>query len=260
MANVIETLRQLLNKIATEQKYKNHEITINEISSGGANYTSKLFTVIIREENKDDLHLFAKVAAMGDRFRSDVPIDLYESEQFAYTKLAKIYASLEEDNAVPEEHRLSFSKLYGFDPTKYQETLVLENLLAHGYGPHNRFQSISWEYASSAVADLAKMHALSFAFSKQYPEVFDKTLVDLKFNWEEFVSMEVTLQKMIGIAVKNVNSQHRDSFQKFMESQKNPLKIYAPIRSKVIIHGDFRGDNLLHRAREVSLFYHLIYI
>ena len=254
MENVEESLQQLLNKTASDQKYENHEITINEVSTGGANYTSKLFAVIIREANKEDLHLFAKVAAYGDRYRNDVHIDLYKREEFAYTTLAKIYASLQENNRVPEEHRLYFSRLYGFNPDIYQETLIFENLLVRGYVPHNRFQSINWEFASSAVAELAKMHALSFAFSKQYPEEFEKALVRLKLKLEESRSMNLALQKMIGFALKKVKPKYIQAFQKFMESQKNPLKMLAPIRSKVIVHGDFKGDNLLHKVQEVSLY------
>ena len=260
MANTEESLRKLLSKISKEQKYENPEIIIKDLSSGGANYTSKLFTAIIREENKEDLHLFAKVAIMGETFRKDLPLDLFKNEVLAYTKVAKIYASLEEDNRVPEEHRLQFTKLYGFDPTHNQETLVLENLLAHGYGPFNRFQPISWEYASTTVSDLAKMHALAFAFAKQYPDQYEKVTAEMNIEWEEFGSMYDLLQKMAIVALSNVKPEYKDALRKFLESQRNPLRINAPIRSKVIIHGDFRGSNLLHRVREVSLFYPIYYL
>ncbi|KAJ8715598.1 hypothetical protein PYW07_010080 [Mythimna separata] len=250
MANTNETLRNLLNKIATEHKYEKPEIIINEIFSGGANYTSKLYTVIVREENKDDLHLFAKVAATREVFRKDMPINPYKAEQFVYTKLAKIYASLEEEYEVPKEHRLYFTKFYGFDPTEYHETLVLENLLAHGYGPHNRLCSVNWEYASSAIGDLAKMHALSFAFSKQYPEEFKKTLASLKLDWEEFRSMKVLFQKTINVALENVKVEYKEALEKFLRNQELPFLMHIPIRKTAIVHGDFRGDNLLNRVQE----------
>ena len=260
MANTKETLLKLLNKIAKQQKYENPEIIIKDLSSGGANYTSKLFTVTIREENKEDLQLFAKVATMGEAFRKDVPINAFKTEVFAYTKLAKIYATLEEENGVPEEHRLHFTKLYDFDLTLYQETLVFDNLLAHGYGPHNRFQSINWEYSSTIVTDMAKMHALSFAFGKQYPEDFEKVMADLKIDWDESGSMLDVLQKMTALALNNVKPEYKNALEQFMDTQKNPFRMYAPIRGKVIVHGDFRGDNLLHRMREVSLFYIIFYL
>ncbi|KAJ8716960.1 hypothetical protein PYW08_005359 [Mythimna loreyi] len=250
MANTQETLRNLLNKIAAEHKYEKPEIIVNEIFSGGANYTSKLFTVIIKEENKDDLHLFAKVAAAGEAFRKDMPIDPYKAEQFVYTKLAKIYASLEEENGVPEEHRLYFTKFYGFDPSDYQETLVLENLLAHGYGPHDRLRSVNWEYASSAIADLAKMHALSFALKKHNPEEFEKVLSFLKLDWEQFTSMDAMFRKTITVALENVKPEYKEALGKFLENQEIPFMIYKSIGKTCLVHGDYRGDNLLNRVHE----------
>ncbi|KAJ8717585.1 hypothetical protein PYW07_005515 [Mythimna separata] len=250
MAHTDETLRNLLNKIAAEHKYEKPEFIINEIFSGGANYTSKLYTVIVREEDKEDVHLFAKVAAAGEAFRKDMPIDPYKGEQFVYTKLAKIYEALEEEHGVPKENRLYFTKFYGFDPTLYHETVVLENLLAQGYGPHNRLRSVNWEYASSAIGDLAKMHALSFAFSKQYPEEFEKTLELLKLDWGEFQSMKPMFQKTINVALENVKVENKEALEKFLRNQELPFLMYIPIRKTAIVHGDFRGDNLLNRVRE----------
>ncbi|KAJ8716961.1 hypothetical protein PYW08_005360 [Mythimna loreyi] len=250
MANTQETLRNLLNKIATEHKYEKPEIIINEIFSGGANYTSKLFTLIIKEENKDDLHLFAKVAAAGEAFRKDMPMDPYKVEHFVYTKLAKIYASLEEENGVPEEHRLYFTKFYGFDPSNYQETLVLENLLAHGYGPHDRLRSVNWEYASSAISDLAKMHALSFALKKQNPEEFENVSSFLKLDWEQFTNMDALFRKTIAVALENVEPEYKEALEKFLENQEIPFMMYKSIGKTCLVHGDYRGDNLLNRVRE----------
>ncbi|KAJ8717583.1 hypothetical protein PYW07_005513 [Mythimna separata] len=249
----LENLRQLLNKIAAEYKYDNPEIKIDEISSGGANYTSKLYTVVIKEQNKEELNLFAKVAATGEAFRRDIPINAFKTEDFAYVELAKTYAKLEEENGVPQEDRLRFTKFYGSDPTEYHEILVLDNLFAHGYGAHDRFQSVNWEYASAALGDLAKMHALSFAFSKHYPEEFEKALEELHFDFNDFGGMDVMLQKSTSLALENVKAENKEVLEKFLKNQQNPFEMYLPIRSKVIVHADFRGNNLMHKVREHSL-------
>ncbi|KAJ8716956.1 hypothetical protein PYW08_005355 [Mythimna loreyi] len=246
----LENLRNLLRKIASQNKYDNPEINIDEISSGGANYTSKLYTVVIKAQNKEDLHLFAKVAATGEAFRRDIPINAFKTEDFAYVKLAKTYATLEEENGVPEEHRLHFAKFYGSDPTEYQEILVIENLMANGYGPHDRFNTVDWEYASATVADLAKMHALSFAFSKHYPEEFEKALEELHFDFNNFGGLDIMLKRSTDLALDNVKPENKEVLKKFLQDQKNPFEMYVPIRSKVIVHADFRGNNLLHKVRE----------
>ena len=246
-----ELLQKLLNKIATEQNYENPEIVVNEISSGGANYTSKLFTAVIKAKSKEDLQLFAKIAAFGEEIRKDMPADLYDIERFFYTKLVKIYASLEEEHGVPEEHRLSFTKCYGVDASRNQDILVLENLLALGYGPHDRFHSYDWEYASSAITDLAKLHALSFAFSESNPEEYEKTCEVLKFNWVKNENMDIMVQKTVDLALDTVDIEHKEALSKFLEGKPNPFALTGPVRKSVIIHADYRGNNLLHRVREV---------
>ncbi|KAJ8717584.1 hypothetical protein PYW07_005514 [Mythimna separata] len=248
-----ESLHQLISKIATKQNYENPEIIINETSSGGANYTSKLYTVVVKGENKDDLHLYAKIAAFGEEFRKEMPVDIYGVEQFAYAHLLKKYASLEEEHNVPQEHRLYFSKCYGVDACKNQEILVLENLVAQGYGPHDRFNTYDWNYASAAVSDLAKMHALSMAFHKQYPEEFEKTMGVFKIDWqkmEESENIDQMVEKMKNIALKNVNPEYKGKLEKVTEDMKHPFTMYAAVRGTAIVHGDYRGSNLLHRVRE----------
>ena len=248
MAHSDEFLRQFLNKIATEQNYEKPEIIIKEISSGGANYTSKLFTVTIKEENKEDLNLFAKVAALGEKFRNGADVMVYENEHFAYTKLGKIYSDLEEESGVPEEHRLHLTKFYGFDSSLFRETLVLENLFAAGYGDYDRFHSITWDYASAAISELAKLHALSFAFKNKFPEEFAKTLERLKMDWSGAESM---LQGALATALKTVKPEMVKPLEKFFENMTID-SIYNIVGKTVIVHSDFRGNNLLHRVREVS--------
>ncbi|XP_035434710.2 uncharacterized protein LOC118265721 isoform X1 [Spodoptera frugiperda] len=251
MAHIEESLQNYLNKIAREQKYVNPEITIEEISSGGANYTSKLYTAVVREAGKEDLHLFAKVAVLGESMREVLP-NMYTTEQYMYTTLAKWYERMEQESGVKEEDRLLFCKFYGFDPSLYREILVLENLLPQGYGPHDRFHSIDWPYAVAAVRDLAKMHALSFAFAKKYPEEFEKTVKILTSVWDNDV-MKSTMQRNVDTALNVVSPEHKDALARFLDKtlELTLEEMTGPVGSRtVIIHRDYRGNNLLHRRRE----------
>ncbi|XP_049701041.2 uncharacterized protein LOC110377937 [Helicoverpa armigera] len=246
-----EELRPLLSKIAEEQNYKNPEIIIKDISSGGANYTSTLHTAIIKAKNKEDLHLFAKIGAVGEKMRSEVNVNFFDTEQYAYLTLFKSYAALEEEHGVAEEHRLPYVKMYGYDNTLYKETLVLEDLTAQGFGSFDRFQPMDWEYAAAAVTECAKLHALSFATSKQRPEEFEKSQEVLKTTWET-LKLEHLIEKTMQNALKVINPQHKKSFEKFASQNISKMveKFYSPINAKIITHGDFRGNNLLHRVRE----------
>lgn len=260
MAHEEATLRQLLMRIAAEQKYENPEIIIEKTSSGGANYTSELFNVIIREENREDtdLHLFAKVGTLSAKFRGDSHVIIFDTERFGYSTLTKIYENLEEENRVPREHRLYFNKCYGFNPRVYKETVVMENLLARGYEPYDTFKSLDWEYASSAITNLAKFHALSFAYSSMYPQGFEKTLSILKVEWRDGC-MDGMMKIATETALKNVRPQHKAALVRFLaqdSSQKDyTVKICTPLQVTVIIHGDYRGSNLMHRVRKVSFIF-----
>uniref|UniRef100_A0A2H1V9I8 SFRICE_008179 n=1 Tax=Spodoptera frugiperda TaxID=7108 RepID=A0A2H1V9I8_SPOFR len=252
MADVELFLQEYLNKVLGEHKYVNPEITIEATSSGGANYTSKLYTAVVREAGKEDLHLFAKVAIAGENMRKDFA-EIYETENYAYTKLVKFYETVERECGVPEEDRLVFCKFYGFDPSLYREILVLENLLPQGYGPHDRFHSIDWPYAAAAIRELAKMHALSFAFAKRYPEEFEKTLSTFKGIWET-LPFEILEPQRIECAVNVINPKYLDKFMNYMKGGQFPaVNLWKPSRFKAIIHGDYRGNNLLHRVRKAAL-------
>nr|XP_049701036.1 uncharacterized protein LOC110377940 isoform X3 [Helicoverpa armigera] len=252
MAHSEEPLRNMLNKIAKDHNYDNPEIIINSISSGGANYTSALYTAIIKAKNKEDLNLFGKVAAVGEKFRNETSIDFYDTEKFAYTTLFKIYKALEEEHGVPEEHRFPFVKFYGFDTSaQYLETMVLENLITQGYEAFDRFKSYDWEYASAAVTELAKFHALSYAFQKKDPEEFQKTLDRAKLDWLA-VGVEGMLKKSGALALGAIRPEHKRSLEKFLSRNINEVFIdfFKPSRTTVIIHGDYRGSNLVHRVRK----------
>ncbi|OWR43364.1 ecdysteroid 22-kinase [Danaus plexippus plexippus] len=172
MANCKDILCDCLKRVAKEQKYENCSITTKAISSGGANYTSALYLATIQAPGKEDLKLFAKVAAVGEKIRAIEPHKIYETESLFYNYLLKKYKELEERNNIPAEYRFVTPKYYGGSDEYLKETFIFEDLTARGFTTHDRFKSIDWEYASKAIENLARFHALSIAFSVEDPEEF----------------------------------------------------------------------------------------
>ncbi|XP_026738124.1 uncharacterized protein LOC113501239 [Trichoplusia ni] len=249
-----QNLRNLLNKIAAEQGFANHELIINDISSGGANYTSQLYTAIIREQNKDDLHLFAKVAILPAKLTKQMDISVFATEQLAYTNIFKTFAAFEAENDVPEEYRLKITKYYGYYDGENEEILVLDNLLAQGYSPFDRFQSIDWEYASSAVRDLARFHALSLGYSEVYPEEFQKIVAKIFMDLSG-VDFDSVFGATIKTALKTVQPKYKKSLENILNTYlDNNFTLVKPASFRpVIVHGDFRGSNLLHRVHPATM-------
>ncbi|CAD0202866.1 unnamed protein product [Chrysodeixis includens] len=243
----------LLKRIAGEQKFVNYDLKIDPVSTGGANYTSKLYRVRLSEQDRV-LHLFAKVAAIGEKMRSQAP-RIYETENFAYTKLAKIYEELQEEHQVPDEYRLFFTKFYGSHTKEYEETLVLEDLMMAGYESYDRFKAITWPYSKRAVEELAKMHALSFSYAKCRPDDFKQVVGKLKFEYKlDQNDMKIYYTRIINRAVEAVQEKHKtlvaDYFKDF--DQEDFKALYKTSRGIVIGHSDFRPNNLMIRCQRVS--------
>ncbi|KAI5634307.1 ecdysteroid kinase domain-containing protein [Phthorimaea operculella] len=255
MADSESILRDLIAEVASEHDFKNYELAIKPISSGGANYSSVLFLVTVKCPGKKDVELFAKVASMGEKMREVMNgKQMYDLEVFFYTKLSKIYSSLELKANVSDEDRLVIPKFYGCKTDLYEETIIMQNLTVEGFKLHDRRQPVSWEYAASAIENLAKFHALSFAYQKENPEQFEETCKDLVavvFDDETFTDM---LDKQIKETLEIVeNTEYKPRVAKALNDLKGDDAMWIfkrPLGTKVIVHGDFRPDNMMYREKD----------
>lgn len=252
MADAEQTLREYLNKILDELKYIPRETKIEAISSGGGNFTSAIFLVNVTSPNKDELKLFAKVAIVKEAMRKRMNAEwLFDTERFVYSRLAKIYKSLEEKLNIPEEHRYKFPICYGCNAEYGEEIVVMDNLSAKGYKPYSRFKSMDWDHGSRAVENLAKFHALSFAFAKHEPEEFQKLTADMPYKvggsgtQEPDEETKGVLQKMVQRSLDVIKDEQKESVAKFIQNNFDFRTYNRIIGTPVIAHGDYRMSNLL---------------
>ncbi|KAF9412781.1 hypothetical protein HW555_008784 [Spodoptera exigua] len=249
MERDMQSFTDLLHKIAKEQKFVDYNLDIKEISSGGANYTAKLFSVsIIEGSNK--LRLFCKVAAIGEKMRAQLST-IYETEHFFYTNLGKMYQNIEDQCGIPDDLKLNVSKYYGSTIELNEEVMVLEDLVAAGYKAYDRSKPIDWPYAQAAVRELAKFHACAWAYGKQDPEGFNEVMKNVVYNIKMEESESVSYAtKMIGNAINALNVEEYkekvvkyfenydpDSYEKYLKSSRRP----------VMCHGDYKPSNLMHK-------------
>ncbi|XP_013163211.1 PREDICTED: uncharacterized protein LOC106114516 [Papilio xuthus] len=251
MSDAEQQVRDLVQKIAEEQGYEDCHIELKSFTTGGANYTSQLFHITITSPDKDDLKLFAKIACVGEKIRKLTPFKMFETEMYFYTELLKHYQDLEEKHNVPKEHRLATVKFYGCNKEYLNETLVLEDLSSLGFDIHDRFKSFDWEYASTSIVELAKLHALSIAFRKQKPEEYEilAKLLTFDINSEDFKPM---MEHMTRSALAVVKEENRWRLVTYLEKMKDleSSHYYRPLNCAVVTHGDFRPSNLMHRVHE----------
>ncbi|XP_022830775.1 uncharacterized protein LOC111359177 [Spodoptera litura] len=249
MEKITQSAKDLLHKIAKEQKFVDYNLDIKEISSGGANYTSKLFAVSIIE-GSNTLQLFCKVAAIGKKMRTQLS-RIYETEHFFYTNLGKTYRNIEDLCGISDEHKLNISKYYGSITKLNEEVMVLGDLTAAGYEAYDRFKSIDWPYAQAATRELAKLHACAWAYCEQDPEGFEEVIKMLTVDVDiDDTDMKMYIIKIIGKAIKTVRDEHRSKLQQYFESFDVDTYTTVQKRSRrlVLNHGDFRPSNLMHKT------------
>ncbi|GBP67859.1 hypothetical protein EVAR_86685_1 [Eumeta japonica] len=136
MSDREKIVNETLAIVIEREGIKDAEVIIRPLVTDTVNYTSTLYVITVKSLGSEDLELFAKVACV-ERYR--------------------------------REREVCLSKFYASGDGYLQETLILENLAARGYTTYNRFVSVTWEYASAAIRELAKLHALSYAFAERDP-------------------------------------------------------------------------------------------
>ncbi|CAH0695614.1 unnamed protein product [Spodoptera exigua] len=249
MKHVTQSFTDLLHKIAKEQKFVDYNLDIKEISSGGANYTSKLYAVSIIE-GSNTLRLFCKVAAIGEKMRAQMQ-KIYETEHYFYTNLRNIIGNIEGQCGVPNKHKLNVSKYYGSNIKKNEEAMVLEDLTASGYEAYNRFKSIDWPYAQAGTRELAKLHASSFAYSIQDPEGFEKVMEKLLFDFKmDDPHMKMYMANMVNKAITTLQNENKTKLKNYYENvdMTEFSRTFKRSRRLALGHGDFRPSNLMHKT------------
>ncbi|XP_013137149.1 PREDICTED: uncharacterized protein LOC106102271 [Papilio polytes] len=241
-------LRITINNIAKELGYDNHEISVQEFHTGGANYTSRLYHIRLSAPKYEDLKLFAKVAATAEEVRKIYPLQIFDTEIFMYSNMLKRYREIEEEHKIEEQYKLTTSKFYGFSKEYLYETLVMEDMAAKGFKTHDRFKSIDWEYATQAVFEMAKFHALSMALRHHNPEEFDELMRSngLIFEMHHFKLFFDVVHKS---AISVVKEKYRQRLMDFINKQDFQL-FNRPIRYPVLTHGDYRPSNLMYKVYE----------
>ncbi|XP_063835853.1 uncharacterized protein LOC135085008 [Ostrinia nubilalis] len=248
-------LRNILEEIAVEQKYGDPDIQTSAIPTTGSNFTSQLFYATIKSAEKQDINVFAKVAVVAEKLREEVKtFTIFDTERHFYTKLTKTYKEIEDKHNIPEEHRLVIPKYYGGSNDYLKEVVVLQDLSKDGFITYDRLKSIDWEYASTAVEELAKLHALSIAYQKEYPEDYEAAKGVLKRPMMgDDHPITIMLKQTLSKTAQMVREENRAKLEKFFsetfcfEQFKN---FYEPIKRPVIIHSDFRQSNLMHKIDE----------
>lgn len=73
MSDADTVLRKLLNEIF-DKSFTDEELTLKPLTTSGANFTSALYSVIVKQKNEEPLKLFPKIANINAKLREVVPV------------------------------------------------------------------------------------------------------------------------------------------------------------------------------------------
>ncbi|XP_063626433.1 uncharacterized protein LOC134798033 [Cydia splendana] len=178
---------------------------------------------------------------------------VYEKEALFYTELAVNFERLYNKCKVPAEDRLYIPKYYGHLLDPYEEILALENLEAKGFKIFDRMKTFNWDYASTAVTELAKFHALGLALRDESPHEFTKLISRLKSDEPEN-QLNFYIKLALENGCKGLHDDYKERLHKFFYSTENLVELKKIKEDEtLLIHGDFKTSNLMHRRRNGKL-------
>lgn len=253
MAQPEDILRKQLEQVAAEEKLTDYRIEIMPVDIEGAGFMAVNFRAKIILPYRSDINLFAKVAFFSNTMREQFPVDMiYDKEITVYKRVLFAYEQLQTKYAISNDDRVKFPKLYGSNNETVGQCVIMEDLGEQGYTMYERLKPINWTYASKSVEALAKYHALSLAFKKEYPDEYTDIFVGKdEDNFEVMYPLikpafMQSAQATYGIVSKDI----KEKLEKFLNdefSKELYAKYYTPTSHGILIHGDYRASNILYK-------------
>ncbi|KAI8420508.1 hypothetical protein MSG28_008985 [Choristoneura fumiferana] len=178
---------------------------------------------------------------------------LCEPETAPGDELAVKFREIENRHEIEDRDRVLLPKFYGGSTTFREETIVLEDITSRGFIAHDPRLPFGWEYASKVVEQLAKFHALSFVYSLENPAEFTKILEDNPYHiFDTKIMRDVLFDMTVPVALKALEGENRERLKNYLDSKdrfEEMLQLYRQAPKRVIVHGDFKTSNLMHRRQ-----------
>ncbi|KAI8420505.1 hypothetical protein MSG28_008985 [Choristoneura fumiferana] len=169
------------------------------------------------------------------------------------SELAVKFREIENRHEIEDRDRVLLPKFYGGSTTFREETIVLEDITSRGFIAHDPRLPFGWEYASKVVEQLAKFHALSFVYSLENPAEFTKILEDNPYHiFDTKIMRDVLFDMTVPVALKALEGENRERLKNYLDSKdrfEEMLQLYRQAPKRVIVHGDFKTSNLMHRRQ-----------
>lgn len=272
MSDLPNYLEPMLNRIAEKEGFTDFTTKIGSGSNIGDNFMGELLSAAIvgkrkienNNETESKLNLLCKLVPSNAERRKEFKSELFFTrEAHFYNNVAPDFLRFQEEKGLTKDEQFTaFPKCYEAvcDPENDVFVIIMQDLRPEGFDMWPKQKATPVENSKLVMRELAKFHAISFAFKDQRPEHFKKhaELVDIT---QGFLEAE-TFQNMFFQCYKRAIDALRDETHKdiIRDIQKNLVRYFdsgfnATIQdgNSVITHGDCWNNNILYRkSKDVS--------
>ncbi|EDV35013.1 uncharacterized protein Dana_GF22424 [Drosophila ananassae] len=252
-------LRQLVHQLWPELG-SSPELRLERASAKGDNYLGVVWRLQVAAGRRS---LVVKLPPQNRvRRKQFFARPCFLRETAAYEEFLPLAERFQEEWSVPLEDRFrQHAHCFGTRSDEPNECIVLEDLSATGYLLHNRFQDLSVEQVRLVIRSYAKLHAVSLAAKKQWPDRVKplQVLVDIFEQRRDDYALGVYFENLKGSALSSLLSPKDDGvYRSRLEayfSRGSYFDLLLPLVSgsncepfAVICHGDCWNNNILYRV------------
>ncbi|XP_017098704.2 uncharacterized protein pkm [Drosophila bipectinata] len=252
-------LRQLVNQLWPELG-ANPELRLERASAKGDNYLGVVWRLQVATGRRS---LVVKLPPQNRvRRKQFFARPCFLRETAAYEEFLPLAEHFQEKWRVPCEDRFrQHAHCFGTRPDEPNECIVLEDLSATGFLLHNRFLDLSLEQVRLVIRSYAKLHAISLAAKKQWPERMKplQELVDIFEQRRDDHALGVYFENLKGSALSALISPEDDEIYRSRLvayfSRGSYFDLLLPLVSgsncepfAVICHGDCWNNNILYKV------------
>lgn len=235
---------------------QNYKITVNDPNKKGEGYLGQMFFVSLKDKgNGKSLDVVVKQAFCEKNIREFYPIrDVFLNEICFYTKLWPKFVKFQE--AIPPSLQfVHIAKCLAAVSTENFEALVFANLKYDRFVLQNKKEALEKEKFEFIFKVYGRLHAISFAYKKLYPEEFSKLseeIIDVWVGFSRLQSFQEAIKMSHQYSLESLQPGVDDVIiEKYQHYVDDAVELFHKSldngRYTCVIHGDCWSNNMMFK-------------